>query len=294
MTDAADNLGISEQEILDAERMFGEPEVKEEVKEEVTQEAQPEVKVEEKQEVETGVQNEPVAPKEDTDTEDDADHGEKSRLGRRLKRVETTFSQQFQELKDSLDFLKQKTLERDQVKEIQELEEQLPALSEYPTGDEIREYQDARERLMLKKIEAKTQPTAPVVDTVARQKYESEYIGLLKGLDPEDESDALLLKMLTDTKDLTYNSVHSNFKDAQKDFMINYRNATKALLIKKEGKEGKPLPIHGKPPKVPTGVNVPGSQTSTVHKVDRSKLDPLSKEAAEMFTDEELAAMGIK
>ncbi len=91
--------------------------------------------------------------------------------------------------------------------------------------------------------------------------------------------------MMTDTKDDTFNKIHKG--DPKEDFLINYRNATIAILNK--GKEKKPN-IHGKPSQVAAGVTIPGSASKVVT-FDRSKLDPVERGMAEGFSDAELVKM---
>ena len=63
----------------------------------------------------------------------------------------------------------------------------------------------------------------------ATKNYVKEYSRLLKeSVDPEDDPD--LYSLLTDEKDLTYNQVYRD--DPKEDFLINLRNANKALRSK--------------------------------------------------------------
>ena len=105
----------------------------------------------------------------------------------------------------------------------------------------------------------------------------------------DSEEDSEIFKLMTDTKDLTYNQVIKG--DAKEDFVINYRNATKAILNKV--KPAKVSTVHGKPSPIPTGVNVPSAAVVTSKTYDRSKLSPLEADVAKLFNDEQLASLGI-
>ena len=188
------------------------------------------------------------------------------------------------EIKSSLDFLKERTSVQTTT---QAQVEEEPELPENPTAEEIKEYVKKDRERVLKSVEQKQAERASKANE-SQRKYATEYARLVEeALDPDD--DAEVYKMITDAKDLTYNQVYKG--DPKEDFIINYRNATKALLTKT--KTPKVSTVHGKKPTVPTGVNVPGTTKVEAKLFDRSKLSPAEAEAAKMFTDDELAAMNI-
>jgi len=259
--------------VVDAERLLSETEQEvKEVKEEVHEE-EPVV-----------VEPEPEAPIEE---EEVIPHGERSRLGRKMKRLEDTIS----EIKSSLDFLKERTIST----HVATPQEEFPELPENPTAEEIKEYMDKREARVVKTIQQQTAEQAQKADK-AKKEYAQEYARLMKDtldLDfddsgklivPEDAKDVYAL--LADEKDITYNQVYKG--DPKEDFLINYRNATRAVATK--NRPTKPAPTRGVKP---GSVNVPNTSTPAPKFVDRSKLSPEEQAVAKMFSDEELAEMGI-
>jgi hypothetical protein len=109
-------------------------------------------------------------------------------------------------------------------------------------------------------------------------------------VDAEEEPE--LYALLTDTKDLTYNSVLSNFEDPHKDFLTNLRNAQAHL----EGKAKPKVNVRGTPVKVAAGTNTGASSTKT-EVTDASivgylsTLSPEEQQAAKMFSMAELKEM---
>jgi hypothetical protein len=263
----AENVDLKKQ-ISDAEKLLSEtketPVVDEQVVAPVVEESVSEA--------------EPVAEPEPVVEPEEVTHGERSRLGRKVKRLEDTLT----DIKGSLDFLRERSTQPAQPVVEEEIE-----LPENPTAEEIKDFvRKDRERL-IKNLESKDTEKARAAQS-ERQKYAKEYAKMVEDtLDPDD--DAEIFKLMTDTKDLTYNQVIKG--DAKEDFLLNYRNATKAVLNKV--KPAKVSTVHGKPPKVPTGVNVPSSTVVSPKTFDRSKLSPLEADVAKMFNDEELASLGI-
>ena len=263
----AENVDLDKQ-ISDAEKLLSETKEPKVVDEQVIAPVVEEVV----EEVEEPVaEPEPVEPEEVT-------HSEKSRLGRKVKRLEDTLT----DIKGSLDFLRERSTQPAQP--VVEAEIELP---ENPTAEEIKDFvRKDRERL-IKNLESKDSEKARAAQE-SRQKYAKEYAKMVEDtLDPDD--DAEIFKLMTDTKDLTYNQVIKG--DAKEDFLLNYRNATKSVLNKV--KPAKVSTVHGKVSKVPTGVNVPSSPVVAPKTFDRSKLSPLEADVAKMFNDEELASLGI-
>jgi hypothetical protein len=268
----ADNQ--DEKAILDAERLLKteEPVKKEEVPVKTEEEIAAETAA---QEAEAAKAAEAAAAKPEEETEEDAliPHGEKSRLGRKVKRLEDTLG----EIKGSLDFLK----ERSQVA-APEVEEEL-ALPENPTAEEIRDFVKQDRARLLKDIE-KQGAAKSKQEQESNQKYGMEYAKMVEDmLDPEE--DAEVYKLMTDTKDLTYNQVYK--RDAKEDFLINYRNATKSILRKQ--KPAKVVSL-GKPA---GGVNVPGATKVEAKKADTSKWSGPEQDMARLLGEDALAEMGI-
>jgi hypothetical protein len=255
----ADNL---EQELKNAESIL------EETTAEVTETV-------ESTETTTETEGEVVSP-----SKEDEEHGEKSRLGRKVKRLEETISK----IGSSLDFIKEKITAKQAV-----VEDEEPYLPEGATSEEIKDFiKKDRERL-LKQLETKEVEKSQAQSN-QRQKYVTEYSKMVEDmLDPDE--DAEIFKLMTDTKDLTFNQVHSGFSDAKQDFLINYRAATKAVLNKV--KPVTKTTVSNKTSKIPNGVNVPGGTKQSVKAVDTSKWSAEEQELAKMFSAEELSGMGI-
>jgi hypothetical protein len=264
----ADNL---EKEIQDAEKLL----------DGATQEikaTEAEVKTEVKAEETTSTEQ---ATPETNEEEDVIPHGERSRLGRKVKRLEDTLS----EIKSSLDFLKEKTVPQ----QAQEPEEEEIDLPEGATSEEIKEFIRKREDRLLTKIESKTVAQSKQIGE-KKQKYSKEYTRMVEDmLDPDEDAD--IYKLMTDTKDLTFNQVHSGFEDAKNDFLINYRAATKSVLNK--AKPVTKTTVANKPSQIPTGVNVPSGTKLPSKVVDISKWSVEEQNLAKNFSAEELASMGI-
>ena len=240
--------------------------------------------VAEKEEAVKPAETAPATEAKEEVIDEDLPQGTKSHIGRivarqikeRTKPLETTLSK----IEETLNFLK----ERNTVVQTEEPEPELP---ENPTAEEIRDFvKQDRERL-LKNIEK--QNAAKVNQEEAQKRnYATEYKKMIEEtLDPDEDSE--VYKLMTDTKDITYNQVYK--WDAKEDFLINFRNATKSILNKTKT----PIPsvVHGKAPKVPTGVNVPGATKVAVKQVDTSNWSSEEKQLAAMFNAEELAKMSI-
>lgn len=236
-------------------------------------------------EPEPGVIPEPEPdPEPDPEPVDDEPHGEKSRLGRKVKRLEgiiETVNQTNVELQTTLKALVE-TLQRGGT---QPQPGEIDEIPEFATNEELVAYIDKR----AAKIVEKTLTGREAQAQAKEKEYSDNYLRLLtKAVEhPEDEEDeqAEIIYELMTKPDSPYNVKHTG--DASQDFIINYRAATKHLLTK--GQEKKPN-LHNKKPDVPTGVTVP----STAPKVivfDRSKLSPAEQELAKGFKDEELAKM---
>lgn len=196
------------------------------------------------------------------------DHGEKSRLGRKVKFLEDKLSKL-----DSLDQKIEKLLQASTKHE-----EELP---EIPTGQEVLELVD-------KRLEARETKKAEEARK-AQESYQSRYISLLEDTVGDDEE----LRELLLAPDSPYNKTGPNsyFGDPAQDLLNNVTKAQRAL----RSKTVTPKPnVHGKPPTVPNGVNIPTTPTKTVaKKVDTSKWGKEERALAEsgLFNDEELAEL---
>ena len=225
-----------------------------------------------------------AAPEKTDEEEELVPHGEKSRLGRKVKRLEDTLT----EIRSSLDFLKERTA-TPQVQS-QEEEEELD-LPENPTAEEVKEYIQKREEKLVSRIEKRgSEKTDQQQDKINR--YKKEYTKKMTALaDSDDDAELEIYKLMSDEKDLTFNLAHSNFEDAKEDFIINFRAATKAVLNK--SKPGTRTTVANKPSQIPTGVNVPGNAQAATKIVDVSKWSKDEQDLAKMFSADDLAQLGI-
>ena len=267
----AENIENIEQELNDATRLLeGATEEVKEVKA-TTEEAKEEVVTKEVTDTET---KEPL--------EEEETHGEKSRLGRKVKRLESTL----EDIKSTLDFIKERSVK--EVKTEPAVEEEEIELSEYPTADEIKRFNEQERKKTLRLIDQRESDKSKKQQE-ATQQYVKEYSRLLKeSVDPDEDPD--LYTMLTDEKDLTYNQVYKN--DAKEDFLINLRNANKAL----RSRGGAPVTkttVANKTTGIPTGVNIPGGTKPAQKVVDISKWSADEQELAKNFSADELASLGI-
>jgi predicted metal-dependent hydrolase len=280
MENEADNF---DKDIKDAENLLNDTK---EVVVEKTEEVQEIVaeKVEAVKIAETEVKTTEIVPEEVK--EDDLPQGVRSHIGRIIKR----------QLKDENkgilnEIAEMKTLLKERIT-VPQVFEEMPVLPENPTAEEVTEFVEAREKILLKNIER--QKTVTVNQEHEKKRiYASDYQKMIEEtLDPDE--DAEVYKLMTDTKDITYNqafSLESGKYDAKQDFLINFRNATKSILNKT--KTPVQSVVHGKKPNVPTGVNVPGATKVAVKQVDTSKWSPEEQQLAGIFTADELANMGI-
>ena len=265
----AENVENIEQELDDAVRQL----------EGVTEE----VKETPKEEVKEEVVTEKVTDAETKETpEEEETHGEKSRLGRKVKRLESTL----EDIKSTLDFIKERSVK--EVKTEPVVEEEEIELSEYPTAAEIKAYNEQERKKTLKLIDQREAEKSKKAQE-ATKNYVKEYSRLLKeSVDPEDDPD--LYSLLTDEKDLTYNQVYRD--DPKEDFLINLRNANKALRSKGAASVTKTT-VANKTTGIPTGINVPGGNKPATKVVDISKWSAEEQELAKQFSGDELADMGI-
>ena len=208
-------------------------------------------------------------------------HSEKSREGRQVKRLNAELAEMKRQQEEILELLRQKN-----QTEVQE-EEDTP-LGEYATPQEIEERFNKK---LEKRLQSLSQKQADEANEAKRksQEYGKKYTSLVDSeLDPEGDAD--IYALLTDTKDTTYNKIITG--DPDKDFAINLKNATRAVLAK-QGATRKPT-VYGKSNGVVPGVNVPTPpKGSSSVPFDRSKLSQSDRDLMSAFTDDELRGMGF-
>ena len=207
------------------------------------------------------------------------EHSEQSKFGRIITRHTKPLESKIDQIFESIEELKAS-------KVAPVVEEPEPILPEDATREEIQQYTKAMTDRAVRMIEQKE--AAKTAD-VQKQKgmYAREYNRLIKeSLDPDENPE--VYQMMTDRNDLTYNQIHKG--DPKEDFLINFRNATKAFIGKV--KTATPTVLKSQTAKVSVpGVNVPGQQT-VGKKLDReamlSKLDPYERDIARALKDEDL------
>lgn len=224
--------------------------------------------IEDEQEEESEGQDEQSAiPKPE---DEDEDHSEKSRLGRKLKRLEQEQSRKEAELQAKLDRI-ESLLTKSVLMEDDDPE---PELSEFVTRDELKAHDAWKDRQFEKRLNGKEKAEKDAIF-----KYQIQYKELLDEIDQDEDPD--LFSMLTDTKDTTYNLSHSNFQNAAKDFAKNLSAAQRALRLESK----RPTPnVKGKSGTVATGVGVSNSKATKTF--DRDKyLKGLSRDEASIASN---------
>jgi hypothetical protein len=260
-----------ERQIQDAERMIGE----------TSTELAGVADGEDASIVEPGA-GEVIAPvMQEADEGEIVPHSEKSRLGRKVKHLESTLS----EIKDTLDILRDTVSNQVRTQPIH-AEEQEPDLPDGATSEEIKQYVKDREEYLLRRLEQKQREKEVETDKKLKE-YAKVYAKFVSDIDLEEEGE--IYKMLTDTKDLTYNCIHTG--DPREDFLINYRAASKAVIAKT--RTGAPkITVANKSGQIPSGVILPSTTTKQVaKKIDMSKWSKDERELASLFSEDELASM---
>ena len=207
------------------------------------------------------------------------EHSEQSKFGRIITRHTKPLESKIDQIFESIEELKAS-------KVAPVVEEPEPELPEDATREEIQDYTKAMTARAVRMVEQRE--SAKTAD-VQKQKgiYAKEYTRLIKeSLDPEEYPE--VYQMMTDRADLTYNQIHKG--DPKEDFLINFRNATKAFIGKV--KTAAPVVLRSQTSKTEIpGVNVPG-QRSAGKKFDReaaiAKLDPYERQIAGALKDEDL------
>ena len=268
----ADNQ--EEQALLDAERLLLGTEETKETPVKTDEEIAQETAAQEAEAARIAAETAAANPEDDDAL---TPHGEKSRLGRKLKRLEEEQGKKLSSIEETLKVLSERILTPKQ-----EVEEELE-LPENPTAEEIKEFVKRDRERLLRDVEKRETEKSKQAQSET-DKYSREYVKMIEDmLDPVE--DAEIYKLMTDTKDLTYNQVYK--RDAKEDFLINYRNATKAILTQSKTRkvisQGKAAP----------GVNVPGATKTEIKKVDTSKWSQQEQDMAKLLGDEALAEMGI-
>ncbi len=259
MIDDSDDLG---KQIEDAERLIGE------VKKETDEALEPFVPVEP-----LNVQ-EPVI--EEPELED-----ENVKLVRKVQTLESELTGKMSKIDEALEFLKNRIIENQKEPELTlEPEEELP---DDATPYEINEYLKKERARILDALEQRDVLKARKAEE-EKNSYSKKYAEMIGTLNQDITPE--VFKAMTDTKDITYNKVITG--DPEKDFYINYRNATENI----HSRENKKV-VYGKASNVPTGVNVPNSTIVSGKSFDRSKLSPLEQEVARMLSDEDLSSLSV-
>lgn len=258
--------------IADAESLLRDEqvEVKEETKEEIKEEVKEEVKEEIPDEVAQTEEVSTTTEKVEPPPETEPDHGEKSRLGRKVKYLEDKLTKV-----DSIDQKLDALFKRFDTQK----EEPLPDL---PTGEDVVKIVD--------KVISKREQDRIKGEKKAQESYQSNYLNLLDEAVGEDEE---LRNLLVDPKSpFNKTSDKGFFGNPAQDLLLNITKATKALRAKVP-EPPKPN-VKGVKSSVPTGVNVPSTPDKvTVKKTDTSKWDKESQSLANsgLFSDEELAEL---
>ena len=221
--------------------------------------------------------NEDLGAGDETHDDENLDHGEKSRLGRKYKRLEKDLTSFRHEVIGKIDQLIDARTAAQEVDEDPE-----PPLSDIPTADEVREHSKWAIRQGQRTLRSETKQ-----ESEKRQIYGKEYARLIRDYVDEDE-DPDLFKLLTDRKDLSFNSRLSD--DPKEDFLANYRNATTHL--QKSSKAN----VRGKETEVAIGANK--GETNITRKkgaggahFDLSTLSVEEQQAAKLFSQDELDKM---
>ena len=173
---------------------------------------------------------------EGEDTHGADDHGEKSRLGRKVARLETLVGNSLAQMARSIETLAtigQKAAAKNEPEEDPE-----PVLSEYPTKQEIQDHGAWVRRQAVQEVKKISENSAN-----ADKEYADTYLKLLAQLvDPEKEPE--IFAKLVDEKDTSCNKKHTG--DPRTDLMLNFKNATLAVMSglrkpkpKVQGKDGK-------------------------------------------------------
>jgi hypothetical protein len=249
-------------QIEDAERILVENEIKKEDDTALEPFKSTEIETEQEPVVEEQVVSDPIVEDEGI------------LLNKRVQFLESELTLKLNKIDEALELLKSKPVEAVSDEYVEE------GLPDDATPYEISEYIKAERVKILAEVEKRQEQK-----TSQRDIYSKKYAELIGTLSPEKTPE--IYKAMTDTKDITYNSIISG--DPEKDFLINYRRANEEISAKKEKNV-----VYGKQPRVPTGINIPNSTAGTSTKTfDRSKLSPMEADIARMFSDDDLSSMSI-
>lgn len=213
----------------------------------------------------TGDESEQPEPKgeenpQEPSEEDVPDHQEKSRLGRRLKRMEAQFSTLMQRLEGL-----------QSTPAVTEKEEDLPDQDEFVRASDIPKIM---ERLTEKK-------------QAEQSKYENDYLYATVSLGADEN-------ISTELQDAIFDKMQSEFNtritgNPKVDAELNYRKAMTSVLAKQASTPKNPL--KGGKPNEAIGVGAP-TQTPSAPASKKVKLDPYAAEFAKSvgMTEEEVSA----
>lgn len=216
-------------------------------------------------------------------SEDDLSHGEKSRLGRKVKRIEDKFGNELSNIRAALESLIEGQRKQPQPSREEAIDEE-EEMPEYPTAADIKRFVAKQKDRLKAEVKQEIDSREQGIKN-QRINYSKEYGKLvLENVDKDETPE--LYELLTDTTKVTeFNTAWSNFSNPYADFAKNLAAATKHILaVKKDA--GKPN-VHGKPSAVPVGVNVPNVKPKVVSAFDLSKLSKDERAIAEMLTEDE-------
>ena len=258
--EAAKKVPVTEESVTDNEldaafqaALNGEVEIEEEPKGETT----PPSLEEDKGENEANKPELDAVKKEEVNESDE--HSEKSRLGRKFKRLE----EENQKLQEKLDLVLETFSKKEKVPVVKDEDE-----DDIDDNDTVITAKDVKK--ILEKHEAqrgKRQSEDERKTTEAQQVYEKGYIR--KILEFEEEPD---FKVIYDEMFKNYNTKLTG--NPETDAEINFERAT-AAFYKKARKEKK-VPVKGNPPDNPTGMDNPTTKHESTKK--KIELDDIASE----------------
>ena len=200
-------------------------------------------------------------------------------LSKRVQLLESELTGKLSKINETLELL------RGQITKSPEEELHEEELPDDATPYEISEYIKKERVRILNEVDKRQEQKTKELSSV-KENYSKKYGEMINTLKKEITPE--VYTAMTDTKDITYNQVITG--DPERDFYINYRNATESIAS--NSKKIKSV-VYGKQSKVPNGVNIPGSIVSEKKSFDRSQLSTQEQDIARMFSDEELVSMGI-
>jgi hypothetical protein len=230
--------------------------VEEETTEEETEEVSEEETTEEETSEETEVETEEESTEEEAETEEPESPAERSRLGRKVKNLET-------QLQTALDQIKSLTTAKPATEEEETLDE-----------DDFVKASDIPKLIEKEREKEQSEKTA----------YQASYLNKILEIGNNEGMDEALQDEIFEEMQSNFNQIHGH--GAEVDSEINFRKAQAAIATKKMGEIGKPKnPLKGGKSKVATGVGG-GTETEVKPAKPAVKLDA---HAAEFIKDSGLS-----